>query len=142
MTNSKEAFFSRNFDFRYVRSLRLIGVSKFFGPYVLMIRRMIENMMYFVVLLLVVLMAFGICRQSILFPNEEPHWKLARHIFYQPYFMLYGEVFAPDIDPPCNENCTEYGQCGIYEKTGMLHTVWKNKILASLLTCNNYLLTI
>ena len=87
-----------------------------------MIRRMIENMMYFVVLLLVVLMAFGICRQSILFPNEEPHWKLARHIFYQPYFMLYGEVFAPDIDPPCNENCTEYGQCGIYEKTGMLHS--------------------
>ena len=26
--------------------------------------------------------------------------------------MLYGEVFAPDIDPPCNETCTEYGECG------------------------------
>ena len=106
-----------------------------------MIGRMIENMMYFVVLLLVVLMAFGICRQSILFPGvisrkkkliflwndftnffvnlikfyfseEEADWRLARHIFYQPYFMLYGEVFAPDIDPPCNETCTEYGECG------------------------------
>ena len=27
--------------------------------------------------------------------------------------MLYGEVFAPDIDPPCNETCTEYGECGM-----------------------------
>ena len=34
--------------------------------------KMIENMIYFIVLLLVVLMAFGVCRQSILYPNEEP----------------------------------------------------------------------
>ena len=26
--------------------------------------------------------------------------------------MLYGEVFAPDIDPECNPDCTEYGECG------------------------------
>jgi hypothetical protein len=26
--------------------------------------------------------------------------------------MLYGEVFAPDIDPECNPDCTEYGKCG------------------------------
>ena len=36
-----------------------------------------------------------------------------RHIFYQPYFMLYGEVFAPDIDPECSEDCEEYGECGM-----------------------------
>ena len=58
-------------------------MSKYFGPYVMMIGRMIENMMYFVVLLLVAMMAFGVCRQGILFPNEEPHWRLVRHIFYQ-----------------------------------------------------------
>jgi hypothetical protein len=58
-------------------------VNKYFGPYVMMIGRMIENMMYFVVLLLVALMAFGVCRQGILFPNEEPDWRLVRHIFYQ-----------------------------------------------------------
>ncbi|MPC82408.1 Transient receptor potential cation channel subfamily M member 3 [Portunus trituberculatus] len=49
----------------------------------MMMGKMIKNMAYFVVLLLVVLMAFGVCRQSILYPNEEPHWRLARHIFYQ-----------------------------------------------------------
>jgi hypothetical protein len=36
--------------------LRPLGVSKYFGPYVMMIGRMIENMMYFVVLLLVAML--------------------------------------------------------------------------------------
>ena len=26
--------------------------------------------------------------------------------------MLYGEVFAGDIDPVCNATCTEYEKCG------------------------------
>ncbi len=26
--------------------------------------------------------------------------------------MLYGEVFAPDIDPECNPDCEAYGECG------------------------------
>lgn len=55
-------------------------------------------MIYFVVLLLVVLLSYGVARQALLFPNEEPSWRLARHIFFQPYFMLYGEVFADKID--------------------------------------------
>ncbi|XP_069984689.1 transient receptor potential cation channel trpm [Penaeus vannamei] len=85
----------------YLRVLEILSANKYLGPLVMMMGKMIKNMAYFVVLLLVVLMAFGVCRQSILFPNEEPHWRLARHIFYQPYFMLYGEVFAGDIDPEC-----------------------------------------
>ncbi|XP_076047574.1 transient receptor potential cation channel, subfamily M isoform X4 [Oratosquilla oratoria] len=85
----------------YLRILEILSANKYLGPLVMMMGKMIKNMAYFVVLLLVVLMAFGVCRQSILYPYEQPHWRLARHIFYQPYFMLYGEVFAGDIDPPC-----------------------------------------
>ncbi|CAL4083894.1 unnamed protein product [Meganyctiphanes norvegica] len=85
----------------YVRLLEILSANKYLGPLITMIGKMVQNMVYFVVLLVICLMAFGVCRQSILYPNEEPHWILARHIFYQPYFMLYGEVFAPDIDPEC-----------------------------------------
>lgn len=56
------------------------------------------DMMYFVIIMLVILMSFGVARQSILFPNEEPSWKLAKNIFYMPYWMIYGEVFADQID--------------------------------------------
>lgn len=69
--------------YRYLRILEILSANKYLGPLVMMMGKMIKNMAYFVVLLLVVLMAFGVCRQSILYPNEEPHWRLARHIFYQ-----------------------------------------------------------
>ncbi len=95
-------------------------MNKYFGPYVMMIGRMIENMIYFVVLLLVVLMAFGVCRQGILFPDEEADLILIRHIFYQPYFMLYGEVFAPEIDPPCSDTCRAPGECGTAEDGSLI----------------------
>ena len=54
--------------------------------------------MNFVVILLIVLMAFGVVRQSVTFPNEEPSLTLAKHVFLKPYFMLYGEVYAAEID--------------------------------------------
>ena len=55
-------------------------------------------MLYFIVILLVVLVAFGVVRQSITFPNEHAHWSLVKNIFLEPYFMIYGEVYADKID--------------------------------------------
>lgn len=50
------------------------------GPLVTMMGKMVKNMIYFVVLLLVVLMSFGVCRQAILFPNAEPSWRIVRDV--------------------------------------------------------------
>lgn len=87
----------------YLRILNILGVNKYLGPLVTMMGKMVKNMIYFVVLLLVVLMSFGVCRQAILYPDNEPSWKVIKEVFYQPYFMLYGEVFASDIDPECGD---------------------------------------
>ncbi|KAF0041088.1 hypothetical protein F2P81_006986 [Scophthalmus maximus] len=96
--------------FWYIRVLDIFGVNKYLGPYVMMIGKMMIDMMYFVVIMLVVLMSFGVARQAILHPDEEPTWRLARNIFYMPYWMIYGEVFADSIDrktrihTPCGEH--------------------------------------
>lgn len=87
----------------YLRILNILGVNKYLGPLVTMMGKMVKNMIYFVVLLLVVLMSFGVCRQAILYPDSEASWSLAKDVFYQPYFMLYGEVFADSINPPCGD---------------------------------------
>ena len=55
-------------------------------------------MVYFIVILLVVLMSFGVARQAIRYPRREASWELAKDIFLKPYFMIYGEVYADDID--------------------------------------------
>uniref|UniRef100_A0A674AIR8 Transient receptor potential cation channel, subfamily M, member 1a n=1 Tax=Salmo trutta TaxID=8032 RepID=A0A674AIR8_SALTR len=97
--------------FWYIRVLDIFGVNKYLGPYVMMIGKMMVDMLYFVVIMLVVLMSFGVARQAILHPDEIPTWRLARNIFYMPYWMIYGEVFADSIDlyameinPPCGDN--------------------------------------
>eukprot|EP00063_Salmo_salar_P067564 XP_014042399.1 PREDICTED: transient receptor potential cation channel subfamily M member 1-like [Salmo salar] len=84
--------------FWYIRVLDIFGVNKYLGPYVMMIGKMMVDMLYFVVIMLVVLMSFGVARQAILHPDEIPTWRLARNIFYMPYWMIYGEVFADSID--------------------------------------------
>ncbi|XP_031426124.1 transient receptor potential cation channel subfamily M member 3 isoform X5 [Clupea harengus] len=87
-----------NIIYWYIRLLDIFGVNKYLGPYVMMIGKMMIDMMYFVIIMLVVLMSFGVARQAILHPNEDPSWMLARNIFFMPYWMIYGEVFADQID--------------------------------------------
>ncbi|XP_017027447.1 transient receptor potential cation channel trpm isoform X1 [Drosophila kikkawai] len=93
----------------YLRILNILGVNKYLGPLVTMMGKMVKNMIYFVVLLAVVLMSFGVSRQAILYPDKQPTWGLIKEVTFQPYFMLYGEVFAGDIDPPCGEDPSQPG---------------------------------
>ncbi|KAI8499346.1 Transient receptor putative cation channel sub M member 3, partial [Branchiostoma belcheri] len=87
--------------FWYIRLLDILSVNKYLGPYVMMIGKMMVDMLYFVIIMLIVLMSFGVARQAIRNPNEDPSWISAKNIFLEPYFMLYGEVYAGSIDPPC-----------------------------------------
>uniref|UniRef100_A0A914YEB2 Ion transport domain-containing protein n=1 Tax=Panagrolaimus superbus TaxID=310955 RepID=A0A914YEB2_9BILA len=81
-----------------IKLLDFFSVHPKFGPLVTMAGKMILSMAHVVIMLCVSLLAFGLARQSITFPDEEWHWILIRNIFYKPYFMLYGEVYADEID--------------------------------------------
>lgn len=67
----------------YLRIFTILSVNKYLGPLVTMMDKMVKNMIYFVVLLLVVLISFGVCRQAILFPDNEANWGLIKDIFFQ-----------------------------------------------------------
>lgn len=80
-----------------IKLLDFLSVHPRFGPYVTIASKMIMSMVNIVVLLMISLLAFGLTRQSITYPNEEWSWLLLRNVFYKPYFMLYGEVYADEI---------------------------------------------
>ncbi|XGW23872.1 hypothetical protein V3C99_005801 [Haemonchus contortus] len=82
----------------YMKVLEYLSVHPLLGPYIQMAAKMVVSMCYIIVLLLVTLMAFGVSRQAITYPHEKWNWLLVRNIFYKPYFMLYGEVYAGEID--------------------------------------------
>lgn len=55
-------------------------------------------MFYIVIMMAIVLLSFGVSRKAILSPHEQPSWTLARDIVFQPYWMMFGEVYAGEID--------------------------------------------
>uniref|UniRef100_W5N632 non-specific serine/threonine protein kinase n=1 Tax=Lepisosteus oculatus TaxID=7918 RepID=W5N632_LEPOC len=95
-----------NIIFWYVRLLDILAVNQQAGPYVMMIGKMFEvaNMFYIVVIMAVVLLSFGVPRKAILYPEEEPSWTLAKDVVFQPYWMMYGEVYAYEIDACANNS--------------------------------------
>ncbi|NXK38184.1 TRPM6 protein, partial [Piprites chloris] len=92
--------------FWYTRLLDLFAVNQHAGPYLTMIGKMVANMFYIVIMMAIVLLSFGVSRKAILSPEEPPSWTLARDIVFQPYWMMFGEVYAGEIDV-CenNEDC-------------------------------------
>ncbi|CAI2350433.1 unnamed protein product [Caenorhabditis sp. 36 PRJEB53466] len=83
----------------HMKTFEYLSVHPLLGPYIQMAAKMVWSMCYIVVLLLVPLIAFGVNRQSLTVPNvKDWNWLLVRNIFYKPYFMLYGEVYAGEID--------------------------------------------
>ncbi|NXY13498.1 TRPM6 protein, partial [Atrichornis clamosus] len=92
--------------FWYTRLLDLFAVNQHAGPYLTMIGKMTGNMFYIVVMMAIVLLSFGVSRKAILSPEEPPSWTLARDIVFQPYWMMFGEVYAGEIDVcESNEDC-------------------------------------
>uniref|UniRef100_A0A3B1JAT9 non-specific serine/threonine protein kinase n=1 Tax=Astyanax mexicanus TaxID=7994 RepID=A0A3B1JAT9_ASTMX len=91
-----------NIIFWYVRLLDILAVNQQAGPYVMMIGKMVANMFYIVVIMCVVLVTYGVPRKAILYPNSEAEWSLIIDVVFQPYWMMYGEVYAYEIDVCAN----------------------------------------
>ncbi|XP_069085230.1 transient receptor potential cation channel subfamily M member 6 [Pleurodeles waltl] len=92
--------------FWYVRLLDFFAVNQHAGPYLTMIGKMTSNMFCIVIMMAIVLLSFGVSRKAILDPHELPSWTLARDIVFQPYWMMFGEVYAGEIDA-----CAEDPDC-------------------------------
>jgi transient receptor potential cation channel subfamily M protein 3 len=81
--------------------MEFLVINKYTGPLIIIASRMFIDLFNFIVLIIIVLLSFGLSRQAIKFPNENFNWGLVKAIFLEPYFMLYGEVYAGTIDAPC-----------------------------------------
>lgn len=119
-----------------VRVLDIFSVSKVLGPYVVMIGRMTIDMTYFLLIVVVFLMAYGVAQQSILFPQEAGSWELVPKVFFRPYFQIYGELFIEDNVYSDDLNSTAFNTPRHSEFGGPLVTV----IMALFLLVANILL--
>ncbi|KAL9974194.1 hypothetical protein ACROYT_G011206 [Oculina patagonica] len=84
-----------------VRSLQIISVNRQLGPKLVMIRKMLEDLKQFVIILLIVIIAYGIALQAVQFPGPGQYSKswgeVIRGIVDLPYWQMYGELFLEEI---------------------------------------------
>ena len=58
----------------------------------------LTDLMFFIAILLVVILAYGVASQALRYPNSEKEWVLMKNIVYLPYWQMYGELFLEEVE--------------------------------------------
>lgn len=58
-----------------------------------MIRRMINELMYFIFIVIVFIFAYGVATQALMYHNQELDLSLIKNVFFPAYFVIGGEYF-------------------------------------------------
>ncbi|XP_070203392.1 transient receptor potential cation channel subfamily M member 3-like [Littorina saxatilis] len=94
-----------------MRILEILSVNQYLGPYVKIIAKLIRDMAYYLIILFIVVTSYGVVRQAVQYQDENVTWsRKLRNVWFYPYWMIYGELFAEEIDP-CE---TDEANCSIY----------------------------
>lgn len=57
----------------------------------------LTDLLFFISLLVVFLISYGIAAQSLLYPNATLSWNILRDVLYMPYFNIYGEFNLDEV---------------------------------------------
>ncbi|KAJ7389833.1 Transient receptor putative cation channel sub M member 2 [Desmophyllum pertusum] len=94
-----------------VRSLQIVSVNRQLGPKLVMIRKMLEDLKQFVIILLIFIIAYGIALQAVSFPGPGQYAKswseVIRGVLDLPYWQMYGELFLEEIT---GQKPNDYGE--------------------------------
>lgn len=90
--------------FFYLRMLQILTPSKTFGPKIIMIIKMVIELIWFLVILFIAVLGYGIALQSMLYPNTKIDTTIFKKVFYKAYFQIHGEFFLDEIDDDSCKN--------------------------------------
>ncbi|XP_033100595.1 transient receptor potential cation channel subfamily M member-like 2 isoform X2 [Anneissia japonica] len=82
----------------YIRLLHVFYVNQNLGPKLIMISKMVVDLAFFMYILFVFLVAYGVASQAIMFPNTDGFIPVIKGVFFQSYFQMYGELFLENIE--------------------------------------------
>ncbi|XP_069059375.1 transient receptor potential cation channel subfamily M member 2-like [Pleurodeles waltl] len=75
-----------------VRLMHIFTISKVLGPKIIMMQRMMKDIFFFLFLLAVWIVSYGVAKQAILVHNEDRLDWILRNVIYQPYLILFGQI--------------------------------------------------
>ena len=57
----------------------------------------LSEIMFFMLVMLVFLVSYGVVSQALMFPNRKPYPLFIKDLVYMPYWQIYGELFLEDM---------------------------------------------
>ncbi|XP_078514895.1 transient receptor potential cation channel subfamily M member 2-like isoform X2 [Lissotriton helveticus] len=122
-----------------LRLMFIFTLSKVLGPKIIMLRRMIKDIFFFLFLLAVWIVSFGVAKQAIIVHNEQRLDWIFRNVIYQPYLVLFQQI-PTDVDKILydSKSCTLNGtdpdkpQCAEMRDGAPLFPSWLTIVLLCL----------
>nr|XP_040058326.1 transient receptor potential cation channel subfamily M member 2 isoform X2 [Gasterosteus aculeatus aculeatus] len=80
-----------------LRFMAIFTISSTLGPKIIIVRRMMTDMFFFMFLLSIWVVAYGVAKQGILIHNDNRLGWIVRGAIYEPYRIIFGD-FPTNID--------------------------------------------
>uniref|UniRef100_A0A8C0JA82 Ion transport domain-containing protein n=1 Tax=Chelonoidis abingdonii TaxID=106734 RepID=A0A8C0JA82_CHEAB len=92
-----------------LRLMHIFTVSKTLGPKIIIVKRMMKDVFFFLFLLAVWVVSFGVAKQAILIHNEERVDWIFRGVVYHSYLTIFGQIpsYIDGMEPRCSPNGTD-----------------------------------
>ena len=58
----------------------------------------ITDLLFFLVILVVVIFAYGVASKTLRYPNDTVEWTLIKDVVYLPYWQMYGELMLETVE--------------------------------------------
>ncbi|KAJ1121111.1 hypothetical protein NDU88_009239 [Pleurodeles waltl] len=84
--------FSLDFILFCIRLMDMFAVNRFLGPKIIVMQRMMTDVVFFLCILFVSVLSYGVSKQAILVDNEQRWPWILRNVIYEPYLILFGEI--------------------------------------------------
>ncbi|MBN3295181.1 TRPM2 protein, partial [Amia calva] len=75
-----------------LRLMAIFAVSRTLGPKIIIVKRMMMDMFFFMFLLAVFVLAYGVAKHAILIQNEDRLDWIFRGVVYEPYLTIFGQI--------------------------------------------------
>ncbi|KAJ0005778.1 hypothetical protein NQD34_015672, partial [Periophthalmus magnuspinnatus] len=75
-----------------LRLMAIFTISRTLGPKIIIVKRMMMDMFFFMFLLSIWVVAYGVAKQSILIHNEDRLGWILRGAVYEPYLTIFGDM--------------------------------------------------
>uniref|UniRef100_A0A3B3UXB0 Transient receptor potential cation channel, subfamily M, member 2 n=1 Tax=Poecilia latipinna TaxID=48699 RepID=A0A3B3UXB0_9TELE len=80
-----------------LRLMAIFTISRILGPKIIIVRKMMRDMFFFMFLLSIWVVAYGVAKQGILIENDNRLDWIMRGAIYEPYLIIFGN-FPENID--------------------------------------------